>query len=135
MELFSWKDSLNTGISEIDEQHKKLVGLINKLYDAMSQGKSREIMQAVLGELSNYVITHFATEEKLMKQFGYDDYDSHKQEHKFFIDKLNEFKLKFSAGDAALSLEVLNFLKDWLLTHIIGTDRKYIPLFKENGIR
>ena len=135
MELISWKDSLNIGVGEIDEQHKKLVALINKLFDAMSQGKSKEIMQAVLSELSNYVITHFATEEKLMKQLGYEDYDYHKQEHKFFIDKLNEFKIKYSSGNAALSLEVLNFLKDWLLKHIIGTDRKYIPLFKENGIK
>jgi hemerythrin len=135
MELISWKDSLSVGISEIDEQHKRLVGLINKLFDAMSQGKSKEIMHTVLGELSNYVITHFATEEKLMKQLGYEDYDYHKQEHKFFIDKINEFKMKFSTGDATISLEVLNFLKDWLLKHIIGTDRKYIPLFKENGIK
>ena len=135
MDLISWKDSLSVGINEIDEQHKKLVGLINKLFEAMSQGKSKEIMQAVLGELSNYVITHFATEEKLMKQLGYEEYDYHKQEHKFFIDKLNEFKIKFSSGNEAISIDLLNFLKDWLLRHIIGTDRKYIPLFKENGIK
>ena len=75
MELISWKDSLNVGIVEIDEQHKKLVGLINKLFEAMANGKSSEIMKSVLGELSNYVNTHFATEEKLMKQFGYEDYE------------------------------------------------------------
>jgi hemerythrin len=135
MELISWKNSLSVGVVEIDDQHKKLVALINKLFDAMSQGKSKEIMQAVLAELSNYVITHFATEEKLMKQFGYEDYENHKKEHKYFIDSLNEFKIKFSAGNVAISLELLNFLKDWLLKHIIGTDRKYIALFKENGIR
>jgi len=134
MELISWKDSLNVGIVEIDEQHKKLVGLINKLFEAMANGKSSEIMQSVLSELSNYVLTHFATEEKLMKQLGYEDYEYHKQEHNYFIEKLNEFKIKFSSGKASISLELLNFLKDWLLKHIIGTDRKYIPLFKENGI-
>ena len=101
----------------------------------MSLGKSKEIMQAVLIELSNYVITHFTTEEKLMKQLGYEDYEYHKQEHKFFIDKLNEFKIKFSAGNTAISLEVLNFLKDWLLKHIIGMDRKYFPLFNKNGLK
>ena len=134
MELISWKDSLNVGIIEIDEQHKKLVGLINKLFEAMANGKSSEIMQSVLSELSNYVLIHFATEEKLMKQLGYEDYEYHKQEHTYFIEKLNEFKIKFSSGNASISLELLNFLKDWLLKHIIGTDRKYIPLFKENGI-
>jgi hemerythrin len=135
MELISWKESLNVGIKDIDEQHKKLVGLINKLFDAMSHGKSNEIMNAVFSDLSKYVTNHFATEEKLMRKYGYDDYDYHKQEHKFFIDKLNELKEKFSNGNVAISLEVLNFLKDWLLKHIIGTDRKYIPLFKEHGIK
>ena len=134
MELISWKKSLNVGIEDIDRQHKRLVVLINKLFEAMSQGKSNEIMQAVFSELSNYVITHFATEEKLMKQFRYADFDQHKQEHKLFIDKLNEFKIKFSNGNLSISLEVLNFLKDWLLKHIIGTDRKYIPLFKEHNV-
>jgi len=134
MELISWKESLNVGIKDIDGQHRRLVALINKLFEAMSQGKSKEIMHSVFSELSNYVITHFATEEKLMKKYKYSDYDQHKQEHKFFIDKLNEFKIKFSNGNLSISLEVLNFLKDWLLKHIIGTDRKYIPLFKEHNL-
>ena len=135
MELISWKDSLNIGVVEIDEQHKKLVGIINKLFDAMSQGKSKEVLLAVFGELSNYVVTHFGLEEKYMKQFGYDNYEDHKQEHKFFIDKLNEFKIKYNNGSATLTLDLLNFLKDWLLKHILGTDRKYIPLFRDNGVK
>ncbi len=134
MELIIWKDSLNVGIATIDQQHRKLVSIINKLFNAMSQGKSNEILQAVFSELSAYVVTHFGLEEKYMKQYEYEDYDSHKQEHKYFIDKLNEFKLKFSSGSGALTLDILHFLKDWLLKHISGTDRKYIPLLKEKGM-
>lgn len=135
MELISWRDSLSVGITEIDEQHKRLVAIINKLFDAMSQGKSKDVLHAIFSELSNYVVTHFGLEEKYMKQFGYDEYDYHKQEHTAFIQKLNDFKIQFNSGKGSVTLELLNFLKDWLLKHILGTDRKYIPVFKENGLQ
>jgi len=70
-----------------------------------------------------------------MKQYGYEDFEYHKQEHVYFIEKLNELKLKFNAGNSAISLDVLNFLKDWLLKHIMGTDRKYARLFSSKGLK
>jgi hemerythrin-like metal-binding protein len=133
MELIVWKDSLNLGFKEIDDQHRKLVAMINKLFDAMSAGKSKEVMQVVFSELSNYIVVHFGAEEKLMKQYGYEEYEYHKQEHAYFIEKLNELKLKFNSGNTSISLDVLNFLKDWLLKHIMGTDRKYVRLFSSKG--
>ena len=135
MDLITWNDSLNVGIARIDQQHRKLVSIINKLFNAMAQGKSNEILQAVFSELSAYVVAHFGLEEKYMKQYEYEYYEAHKLEHKYFIDKLNEFKLNFSSGSAALTLDILHFLKSWLLKHISGTDRKYIPLLKEKGLK
>jgi hemerythrin len=71
MELIKWKDVFSVKVSEVDNQHKKLIGLINQLYDAMRVGKGREVLGSVLTELVNYTIYHFSTEERLFREYGY----------------------------------------------------------------
>jgi hemerythrin len=135
MPLMQWTDTLSVGVNEIDTQHKNLVCYLNDLHFAMSQGKGKEILQSLLVRLVAYTQVHFAAEEKYMKQWNYPGYVYHKGEHDAFVKKVAEFKAKFEAGQTALSIEILNFLKEWVGNHIQGTDKKYCPFFNKNGLK
>lgn len=134
MGFLDWQDSYNLGISEIDNQHKKLVSLIVKLYDAMSQAKANDVVGPILNELLMYTRTHFTTEEKYFEQFGYADTANHKLEHEKFVAKVKDFKDKFDSGKVGISIQLMNFLKDWLLNHILKTDKNYVACFQQNGL-
>jgi hemerythrin-like metal-binding protein len=115
---------LSTGIGEQDTQHKKLIELINQLNDAMQAGHGADVLGKVLSELVNYTVFHFGYEEKLMGQYKYEDTPAHKNEHKKFVDTVGEFKKKFDSGNAVITVEIMNFLRDWLTSHIMKTDKK-----------
>lgn len=124
MALITWSNMLSTGIAEQDNQHKKLIELINKLNDAMQAGKGTEMMGSVLSELVNYTVFHFGYEEKLMGQHNYSDTPAHKAEHVKFVQTVGDFKQKFDSGSAVVSVEIMNFLRTWLTGHIMKTDKK-----------
>ncbi|TVM32323.1 bacteriohemerythrin [Oceanidesulfovibrio marinus] len=133
--LIVWSDKLSVGIDSIDDQHKILVDLINELNEAMKQRKANEAIIDVLDRLKNYVVEHFANEEKLFDRYGYPETKSHKEIHTMFVDKVVEFDKALKAGSVTLSMEIMKFLKDWLTGHIMGTDKKYVPFLKEHGVR
>ena len=135
MALVNWSVQLSVNIRQIDEQHKKLVSMLNELHDAMLNGKGRDVLSQILDGLAEYTVTHFATEENLMKKYNYPGYVNHKTEHDRFVEKVSEFKEKLSQGQLTLTMEVLNFLKDWLTSHIMGSDKKYGPFLNERGIK
>ncbi|MFN3406289.1 MAG: bacteriohemerythrin [Caldimicrobium sp.] len=127
MPFIEWSDRLSTGVKEADEQHKKLVSLVNELYDAMKAGKGKEVIDKCLDELVKYAGYHFNTEETLMSKYGFPELAQHKKEHEAFKGKIKEFLDKKAKGEATLSIEIMTFLKDWLVKHIMGTDKKYGP--------
>jgi hemerythrin len=132
--LVEWNDTLSLKIKEIDDQHKILVNMINDLHQAMLERKSAQVLGDIINGLINYTKTHFSNEEKYFLKFEYREAVAHKLAHKKFVDKVQAFKADFSAGKMMLSMEILAFLKDWLIEHIMGVDAKYVPLFKENGL-
>ncbi|MEW6536203.1 MAG: bacteriohemerythrin [Candidatus Auribacterota bacterium] len=134
MALITWSDELSVKIKEIDNQHKKLIDLINSLNDAMKVGKGKEVMDKILKELTSYTVTHFSNEEKYFDKYGYPDTKAHKETHTAFVNKMTEFKDKFEQGKLSLSIEVMNFLSDWLKKHIMGTDQKYSSFFNGKGL-
>lgn len=134
MALITWSDKYSMNIKEIDEQHMKLVSMINELHDAMKQAKSKEVAVEIITRMAEYTAYHFSTEEKYMKKYKYPDYESHHSEHVKFIEQVSDFKKDYEAGKAGLSYDLLNFLKDWLVKHIQGSDKKYAPFFNENGL-
>ncbi len=135
MALIQWDNSLSVNVGEIDSQHQKLVKMINDLNDAMKQGKGKDALAKIINELFSYAGTHFATEEKYFDKFGYPSATTHKIEHSNFVKKVTEFKKGFESGQLALTIEVMNFLKDWLRGHIQETDKKYGPFFNEKGLK
>ncbi|MBU0995586.1 MAG: bacteriohemerythrin [Proteobacteria bacterium] len=134
MELITWDDSLSVKVKEIDEQHKKLIRLINSLHEAMIQRKTKEALGTIINELMDYTTGHFLTEETYFEKFEYGERDSHKREHTGFVNKVSAFHTDFQTGKMFLSMEIMNFLKDWLIKHIKGTDKKYGPLFNSRGL-
>lgn len=125
MSLIKWKEDFSVGDAEIDTQHKRLVALINELHDAMRVGKGKEVMDKVLDELIVYTQTHFRHEEKLMQSHGYNELASHTAEHHKLTQQVLDFQRQFRAGKVALTLPLMNFLKEWLTTHILTVDQKY----------
>lgn len=134
MALITWSDSLSVQIKEFDEHHKKLVKLLNTLYDAVLVRKGSSLIEPVIGELIDYTKYHFAAEEKVMQNHSFPWFPGHKSEHDDLTAKVLEFQEKFKEGKAMIDLSLLNFLKDWLIKHIMGTDKKYSTFLKEKGL-
>ncbi|MBT8341688.1 MAG: bacteriohemerythrin [Desulfatitalea sp.] len=134
MAIVKWSEDLSVNVREIDKQHQKLVSLINSLGDAMRERRAKEVVGSVIQELADYALTHFLTEEKYFDKYGYPDLVKHKNEHDAFVEKVSKFQKDFDAGRLALSINMLNFLKDWLINHIRGTDKKYSAFFNEKGL-
>ena len=134
MTYFAWNEKYSVHIREIDEQHKKLVALINELFEAMKTGQGQEILGKVIAGLITYTKSHFATEERLMRDHGYAEYLVHKQVHDSLTKKVLELNGQFQAGQTALTIQVSNFLKDWLTNHILGTDKKYSAFLNSKGV-
>ena len=135
MSLFAWSDKYSLHIGQIDEQHKKLVGMLNDLFDAMKAGKGNDVLDNVLSQLIAYTKSHFATEERLMKAHGYPGYQEHKAEHDDLTKQVLDFQQRFQARSTGLSMELMSFLKNWLINHIQGSDKSYAPFLQGKGVR
>ncbi len=133
--MLAWDDSLSVNIDEIDSQHKVLVDMINGLHEAMRTGKGVKVLERLVDGLKNYAVEHFGVEERYMEKYKYPGYLNHKKEHERFVGKVLEFETAFKQGKASLTMDVMHFLKDWLVGHIKGVDKKYGPFFNERGIR
>ncbi|MDH4226558.1 MAG: bacteriohemerythrin [Deltaproteobacteria bacterium] len=127
MPLIEWSDTYSVKNPSIDTQHKKLIGIINELHDAIGEGKGRDIVGKVISELVKYTKTHFSDEEKLMAEKKYPWLDEHKKFHQDLTGQVVNFEREFKDGKVALSHEVRKFLRGWILEHIMKEDTKYIP--------
>ena len=135
MALFEWNSAFSVKVRKFDDQHKKLIDLINQLHDAMKAGEGDNVLGSVLRSLVDYTATHFDEEIKMMQANGYPDLAKHKAEHDKFVSQVLDIQKKFaSAGNALLTLSTLSFLKDWLVKHIQGEDKKYGPFLNAKGI-
>jgi hemerythrin len=133
--LFQWDDSYSVGIKEIDDQHEQLFQIVSELNDSMRLGKGKDVIGKTLEGLIGYTQTHFALEEKYFARFGYPETAAHKIEHQQLTGKVLEFQKEFLGGKVALSsVSVLQFLSDWLRTHIEKSDKAYAAFFKANGL-
>ncbi|MDG5469228.1 bacteriohemerythrin [Deltaproteobacteria bacterium IMCC39524] len=124
MPLFLWKKSYEIGLTEIDTQHRNLVGIINELSDAMMNQKGYTVVPHILEKLVDYIQFHFTTEEEIMRDTKYPALDEHCQEHLAMTTKVIEFKRAYAKNHEINVVEVLNFLCDWLKEHIVVSDKK-----------
>ncbi len=134
MAFMEWKETYSVNVQEIDGEHKKLIGMINELHEAMKVGKGKTIISSILKKMIDYATTHFGTEEKYMRVFDFPGFAEHKSEHDAFTGKVIDFQKQYNRGSAVLTFEVMDFLHNWLVTHIQGTDKKYSSFFNMKGL-
>lgn len=124
-----WQDDLNTGIQVIDDQHRRIVDMINQLHDARELG--RDAVGNVLSELVDYTLSHFAFEEALLEEAGYEFSRPHKRVHEIFIARVSDYNLRFKAGED-IAQELIGLLSRWLFNHIRSDDAGYVQAVKDN---
>lgn len=134
MPLIKWNPEYSVKVSESDRQHQKLIDIINELNDAMTKGKGRDVLGQILDALILYTQTHFAMEERYFDQFHYPDAVAHKAQHAAFVKKIKESRDGFTKNQLNITINLMDFLSDWLVKHICGTDKKYSDFFNKNGI-
>ena len=124
-----WSEQYSVGIPEIDEQHKTLFDLVNMIHAAILDHKGTAACVDVLNELVDYTRSHFGLEESLMRIGKYPGYADHCALHQELIDEVETLMEKIHSGKAAISFELLHFLRVWLTKHILGEDKKYGDFF------
>jgi len=134
MPLMTWNDNLKVNIKQVDDQHKKLVELLNTFQEAMVAGKGKELTKNTFSSLLLYTVYHFGTEEKLFKQYGYPDLVPHQKEHQALTKQAQDLSDRFSRGEPVLNGETMTFLKNWLNDHILGSDKRYGPFLNAKGV-
>ena len=123
----TWTPDLAVGNALIDAQHQELFKRINRLSEALKTGQAATELPALLDFLGKYVVSHFAGEEALMKQYNYPTAGAHRRLHAEFLERFQSYQTQFAAKGAATSL-ILQFQKeagDWLVTHISNTDKAF----------
>ena len=132
MALFTWKDEYSVKIEKIDGQHKKLVA-VDQLHSSMLSAKADGVMGKILDELVRYTTVHFGEEEQFMKLIT-TRISISTRAHKIFIKKIEDFQTDFKEGKKMISVDLLYLLKDWLIGHINGVDKKYTEFFHDKGV-
>ncbi len=124
MAFLDWSPELSVGFEEIDNDHEKLVEMLNALGDAVTEAKEDAVVGRVLDDLLSYTMWHFRHEERLMQTHGYPEFLEHKRQHGDLGEKATGLQKKYQDGDRDVAAEALSFLKAWLTEHILGTDKK-----------
>ena len=134
MEKIIWNEKYSVGLAEIDKQHKKLIVMINKLIDSRNVSVRSEIISDTLTDMTNYAMYHFQAEEALMEEHEYPRQDAHHKEHMGFIRKTAELASATVEHEQAVPEELLAYLGNWLIAHILKSDMGYKDFFKDKGI-
>jgi hemerythrin len=133
-QYLEWKSEYSVGIASIDVQHRKLIELINSLQTAVDYSTGEIFERKALDELVDYTKTHFVYEEGLMEQNGYPDFESHRAAHARMIAKVDQVLEAYRQDQDSAMQQALDFLKDWLINHINGTDKQYSQFLIEKGV-
>ena len=124
-QLVTWSSDFHLDLPEIDDQHRLLADLINKVWQVTVDHHADPARTLTIIEaLERYTITHFTQEEVFMREIGFSGFVAHKQAHERFIARISEEKAKVMAGQR-LHLDIVHYLKDWLINHILVADREY----------
>ena len=133
MPLIEWNQSYSVKVPTLDEQHAGLIQILNELHQAMLEGKGTQAMAVILCRLGVYARQHLQTEEQMLEKYGYPKYAEHKAQHDAYVAKIHTYEDKLCAGEAAFSVELLNFLKQWWTSHIMTTDKQYSEFLHQKG--
>ncbi len=132
--IVEWTKDFAVDIRVLDEHHQMLFNYINELYRAMKERKADKVMAEITEKLVEYTKYHFGYEEKLFDKYGYPETDSHKKAHRKFVETISKFDHDLKSGKATVSNEIIRFLKEWLIEHIMKVDTRYSEFLHDKGI-
>lgn len=134
MALVNWTSEFSVDIPIFDEQHRKIVDMLNELHASIVQGRGADTARRDLARLASFAVQHFRHEEQLMQRYGYAELPLHRAEHAAMARHIAEFQGRLSRGEVAITVALLNYLRDWLVRHFLEMDRKYAEFFSEQGL-
>jgi hemerythrin len=135
MEPIWWTDDFSVGVVEMDRQHKKLIAIINRLIHEPEATTHSETVSELLSGMINYAREHFRDEEALMSEHGCPFKDRQAEQHIAFIQKTVDFCSAVEVGVDIVPQVMAEYLKDWLIHHILEQDMKYRLFFLDRGIK
>jgi len=127
---FEWSDQYQLGVKAMDDEHKVLIGHINKLVDALNHSHPLAELQTLFGRLMSYTAQHFADEEQFMEKIGYEGLRTHRHTHTNLVNRMKEFGADLDNNQLD-NIKLVSFLKMWLKSHILGIDMKYAVFAKQ----
>jgi len=134
-QFVQWKDEYSVGIEAIDNDHRRLLNLINQFQTAVFYQTGSQFEDEAFDALIDYTRTHFAREEQLMAEYAYPDLEAHKAEHEKMIALVETRMAEHrTPGHHETLVEMVNFLRDWLINHINGTDQAYSGFLHDKGV-
>ncbi len=124
MGLIQWNKEYSVGVTKLDNQHKKIIKILNQLIGQQFQAKDEQAIEEILDSLQDYMKEHFRTEEEYMLQRDYSGYEEQRREHNQFIDRMYEAQKEFTKDGRLTSLNLFNFVWDWFSHHVLAVDKK-----------
>ncbi len=128
-EKIVWNSDYDTGVEEMDEQHRILVNTINEAREKLSKDASLEALENITRDLLSYALYHFETEEEMMQEHDYkaysqEEYETHMKQHRDFSAQVVAVRESIKLGNPITKEDLIEFLMSWLINHINNTDKK-----------
>jgi len=124
MAVIQWQPKYETGIRKIDRQHRKIVRILNKLFDMQEGEQDLPQLQRIFDDLRSYISEHFAAEEDYLRQHKCEGIDLQKGEHESFIDTVCGFQKELLKQSPVTLINLFNYIWDWFAHHILEVDKK-----------
>jgi hemerythrin len=131
MSVIKWRESFNVGVDQFDQEHRKILELINGMFEAIRDKKDKESVVRICKETLSYTEYHFTNEEKALQEVDYPDLEEQLAEHARLRSEAERFQMLINDDAPKGATEFYLFLREWLIDHILVCDKKYGPYFKE----
>ncbi len=135
MEKIYWSPSFSVGVKLLDEQHRRIVDMINMLLSDSEATVGSGTISELLTRLTSYASDHFQAEERLLEEHGYPELALQKEEHQAYLIKIAEFCQDTMSHQESVPAELLQFTMDWWKIHILESDMKYRSFLAECGVK
>jgi hemerythrin-like metal-binding protein len=135
MPLITWKDEMNVGVRELDDDHRRIIELLNQLYDGVLAGKSTKELVNIFSSLMQETKFHLAHEERLLAKCNFPETAEHHKQHDIMLTKGLKLQARFMSGSTEpFTMEAVDQTREWLEKHILESDSVYSPFLKAHGI-
>jgi len=130
-----WESRYEVNVREIDDQHRQLFALLNRLNEAIEKGEAAAVLHSTLESLLNYTKWHFSAEQLYMETYQYPDTAAHRKQHQRMIEKVNSSQKEYAGGNILfLCADLSHFVEEWIKGHILHTDQKLAPFLRLKGV-